>query len=55
MAPALPGRHHLHGGNQGQAPELLQERTRMGLRCPLSQEQLDLAMAKLDLPPLPCH
>ena len=42
-------------GTQGQAPELLQERTRMGLRCPLTQEQLDLAMAKLDLPPLPCH
>jgi hypothetical protein len=42
-------------GTPPQAPELLQERTRIGLRCPLTQEQVDVAMAKLDQPPLPCH
>jgi len=42
-------------GTPAQAPELLQERTRIGLRCPLTQDQVDVAMAKLDQPPLPCH
>jgi hypothetical protein len=38
-----------------QPPEILQESRRVSLRCPLSQEQVDAAMAKLGLPPLPCQ
>jgi hypothetical protein len=38
-----------------QPPEILQERRRISLRCPLSQGQVDAAMAKLGQPPLPCH
>jgi hypothetical protein len=42
-------------GPSGQIPEILQESRRIGLRCQLSQEQVDAAMLKLDQPPLPCH
>ena len=42
-------------GASTQWPELLQETSRIGLRCQLSQEQVDVAMARLDQPPLPCH
>jgi hypothetical protein len=38
-----------------QPPEILQENRRVSLRCPLSQEQVDAAMAKLGQAPLPCH
>jgi hypothetical protein len=42
-------------GPPAQPPEILQESRRISLRCPLSQEQVDVAMAKLGQPPLPCH
>ncbi len=42
-------------GPAAQWPEILQETSRIGLRCQLSQEQVDVAMAKLNQPPLPCH
>ena len=42
-------------GLPGQGQEILQEGARVSLRCKLTQEQLDVAMARLDLPPLPCH
>jgi len=38
-----------------QAPDLLQESRQLVLRCQLSQEQLDLVLAKLALPAIPCH
>jgi len=40
-------------GAPAPSPEILQESRRISLRCQLSQEQLDLAMAKLSQPPLP--
>jgi len=42
-------------GAPQQAPEILQESTRIGLRCQLTQEQVDVAMAKLGQAPLPLH
>jgi hypothetical protein len=42
-------------GAPAQPPEILQESRRISLRCPLSQEQVDAAMAKLGLPALPLH
>jgi hypothetical protein len=42
-------------GPAASTPEILQESRRIGLRCQLSQEQVDVAMAKLDQPPMPCH
>ncbi len=42
-------------GAPAQPPEILQEARRLSLRCLLSQEQVDVAMARLDQPPLPCH
>jgi len=39
-------------GVPAQAPEILQETARISLRCQLSQEQVDVAMARLDLPPM---
>ncbi|MDR3673118.1 MAG: hypothetical protein P4L36_19895 [Holophaga sp.] len=38
-----------------QPPEILQESRRVSLRCPLSQEQVDAAMAKLGQPAFPCR
>jgi len=42
-------------GPPAQPPEILQEDRRISLRCPLSQAQVDAAMAKLGLPALPLH
>lgn len=42
-------------GSLAQPPELLQEAARIGLRCQLSQEQVDAAMARLNQPRLPCR
>jgi hypothetical protein len=39
-------------GTAPETPEILQERRRIGLRCQLSQEQVDLVLAKLDQPPI---
>jgi len=40
-------------GAPAPSPEILQESRRISLRCQLSQEQLDVALAKLGQPPLP--
>ena len=40
-------------GAPGAPPEILQESRCIGLRCRLTQDQVDLAMAKLDQPPMP--
>ena len=39
----------------GAAPELLQEKRRVGLRCSLTAEQLKLVMEKLGQSGLPFH
>ena len=33
-----------------QAPEFLQEKRRLGLRCQLTQDQVDLVLARLNQP-----
>lgn len=48
MATALPGA-------PAQAPEILQETRRVGLRCQLTEAQLEGAMAKLNQPNLVLH
>jgi len=40
-------------GAPGPLPEILQESRRISLRCQLSRDQLDAAMARLNQPPLP--
>ena len=45
MATALPGA-------PSQAPEFLQESRRVGLRCQLTESQLEAAMARLNQPGL---
>lgn len=40
----------LQGGQPSQAPEILQERQRIGLRCQLTGEQINQALAKLSQP-----
>lgn len=42
-------------GAPGATPEILQESRCIGLRCRLTQDQVDLAMAKLDQPPIRCQ
>lgn len=42
----------LQGGQAGQAPEILQERNRIGLRCQLTGEQINQALARLSQPGL---
>jgi hypothetical protein len=42
-------------GAPAQPPEILQDSRRLSLRWQLSQEQLDVAMAKLDQPGIPLH
>ncbi|BDU74969.1 hypothetical protein [Mesoterricola silvestris] len=42
----------LQGGQAGQAPEILQERKRIGLRCQLTGEQINQALARLSQPGL---
>jgi hypothetical protein len=37
------------------APEILQEDRRIGLRCQLSQQQVDVVLAKLNQPRIACH
>ncbi len=42
----------LQGGQPGQAPEILQERKRIGLRCQLTGEQINQALGRLSQPAL---
>ena len=42
-------------GAPNQVPELLQEQHRIGLRCALTQAQVNVAMARLGQPSIPCH
>lgn len=42
----------LQGAPTAQAPEILQERTRIGVRCQLTNEQINLALARLAQPGL---
>jgi len=42
-------------GSSSQAPDILQEKARIGVRCLLTQEQIDVAMGRLGQSPLPCH
>ena len=42
-------------GASNQAPELLQEKRRIGLRLPLTQAQVNVALARLGQPSIPCH
>ena len=42
-------------GGPAPAPEILQEATRIVLRCKFSPDQVDVALARLDQPPLPFH
>ena len=42
-------------GAPAQAPEFLQEARRLGLRCQLTQAQVDLVMARLNQPAVACH
>jgi hypothetical protein len=42
-------------GTPVESPEILQEERRIGLRCQLSQRQVDVVLAKLDQPPIRCH
>ena len=42
-------------GAPTQTPEVLQEKLRIGLRCSLTQAQVNVAMARLGQPSIPCH
>ena len=42
-------------GTPGAAPEILQESHRIGLRCRLTQDQVDMAMVKLGQLPIRCQ